>query len=58
MRWSFDFVDGFQGTDEVVKQFHVMVYHPGPPPPPPPHCTNPLTCCEMSGGVWIGGQCE
>jgi len=28
MRYSFDFVDGFMGTDLPTKQFHVMVYFP------------------------------
>ncbi|HUH64283.1 MAG TPA: hypothetical protein VLZ50_14850 [Terracidiphilus sp.] len=28
MRYSFDFVNGFMGTDLPSKQFHVMVYFP------------------------------
>ena len=30
MRWSFDFDDGFQGTDKTTKQFYVEVYYPAP----------------------------
>jgi hypothetical protein len=30
MESSFDFVDGFEGTDEEIKQFFVLVYYPGP----------------------------
>ncbi len=30
MRWSFDFDNGFQGTDEITKQFYVEVYFPAP----------------------------
>lgn len=30
MRWSFDFDDGFQGTDEITKQFYVAIYFPAP----------------------------
>ena len=28
--WSFNFDDGFEGTDEPSKQFYVMVYYPAP----------------------------
>ncbi|HYM21845.1 MAG TPA: hypothetical protein VEU08_01495, partial [Vicinamibacterales bacterium] len=30
MRWSFDFDEGFQGTDKIEKQFYVEVYYPAP----------------------------
>ena len=30
MRWSFNFDNGFQGTDETTKQFYVLVYYPAP----------------------------
>ncbi len=30
MRWSFDFDNGFQGTDEITKEFYVEVYYPAP----------------------------
>jgi hypothetical protein len=30
MRWSFNFDNGFQGTDEITKQFYVEVYFPAP----------------------------
>lgn len=29
--WSFDFDDGFEGTDLPSKEFYVMVYFPAPP---------------------------
>ena len=32
MAYAFDFIDGFEGTDERIKPFHVIVYRPGPPP--------------------------
>jgi hypothetical protein len=32
--WSFNFDDGFEGTDEPSKQFYVMVYYPAPTPAP------------------------
>ena len=28
MEWSFNFDDGFEGTDEDNKMFYVMVYYP------------------------------
>lgn len=28
--WSFNFDDGFEGTDQPAKQFYVMVYYPAP----------------------------
>ncbi len=28
--WSFNFDDGFEGTDQPSKQFYVMVYYPAP----------------------------
>jgi hypothetical protein len=30
MEFSFDFDDGFEGTDQATKQFYVMVYYPAP----------------------------
>ncbi len=30
LEWSFDFDDGFEGTDQPNKQFYVMVYFPAP----------------------------
>ena len=30
MRWSFDFDNGFEGTDEITKEFYVEVYYPAP----------------------------
>jgi len=30
MEYSFNFDDGFQGTDQNTKQFYVMVYYPAP----------------------------
>jgi hypothetical protein len=30
LQWSFDFDDGFEGTDLPSKEFYVMVYYPGP----------------------------
>jgi hypothetical protein len=30
MEWSFNFDDGFQGTDKNDKLFYVMVYFPAP----------------------------
>ena len=30
LEWSFDFDDGFVGTDETTKEFYVMVYFPAP----------------------------
>jgi hypothetical protein len=30
LQWSFNFDDGFEGTDLVSKQFYVMVYYPAP----------------------------
>jgi len=34
MEWSFDFDDGFEGTDEETKEFYVMVYYPAAPAAP------------------------
>jgi hypothetical protein len=34
--WSFDFGDGFQGTDMQVNDLYVMVYYPDPTPRPIP----------------------
>jgi hypothetical protein len=30
MEWSFDFDDGFEGTDSSDKEFYVMVNYPAP----------------------------
>jgi hypothetical protein len=34
LEWSFDFDDGFVGTDLPDKEFYVMVYFPAPPRQP------------------------
>ena len=52
MEWSFDLDDGFQGTDEYSKPFHVMVYYPAPA------CGSPVQCCVQVGGFWNGDHCE
>ena len=41
--WSFNFGDGFQGTDQQPKNLYVIVYYPDPAPPPP-HPPRPPTC--------------
>jgi hypothetical protein len=64
MRWSFNFDEGFQGTDETTKTFFVMVYFPAPSaapkpaPTPPGKCGTPRQCCAQAGGTWIGGRCQ
>ena len=32
MEYSFNFDDGFLGTDQNIKQFYVEVYYPAPAP--------------------------
>ncbi len=54
MEWSFNFDTGFEGTDLATKQFYVMVYYPAPAPI---QCTNPIECCVLAGGQWVGGDC-
>jgi hypothetical protein len=51
MGWAFDFADGFQGTDELIKHFYVMVYYPA-------HCATPAECCGQDWDSWHGGRCE
>jgi hypothetical protein len=63
MAWSFNFDNGFEGTDHLSKQFYVMVYYPAPGPRPAPHpgpsgCGTPMQCCIKAGGYWNGKHCE
>jgi hypothetical protein len=59
MAWSFNFDNGFEGTDQHTKQFYVMVYYPAPAPDPPPlRCGTPMQCCIKAGGYWNGNHCE
>jgi hypothetical protein len=66
MRWSFNFDEGFQGTDETTKTFFVMVYFPAPSAAPKPtptptrpgKCGPPRQCCAQAGGTWSGGRCQ
>jgi hypothetical protein len=59
MAWSFNFDDGFEGTDQYTKQFYVMVYYPAPAPGPSPvRCGTPMQCCVKAGGYWHNNRCE
>lgn len=57
MAWSFNFDNGFEGTDHLSKQFYVMVYYPAPAPGPS-RCGTPMQCCIKAGGYWNGNRCE
>jgi hypothetical protein len=57
MAWSFNFDNGFEGTDHLSKQFYVMVYYPAPTPGPS-GCGTPMQCCIKAGGYWNGNRCE